>query len=111
MRVYTRTGYVLGSGVAAASALLLLLVLYAQGRRLARSHYRVWRWDRASLIVAGTALVALLVALTAERWAVPGLAYYPYPPGTIAPSFQPLIGAAILLLAFPSVVWGDLPHA
>ena len=109
LRVYTRSGYTTGSVIAAASASLLLAVLWLQGRRLKRSHYRIWRWDRPSLLVAAVALVALLASVTAGRWAAPGLVYYPYPPGSLVPSFHPLVGAAILLLALPAVLWGDEP--
>ena len=110
LRVYTAGGYTPGTAMAALSAALLLAILWYQGRRVRRSHYRIWNWDRASLILAAAAAAALLIVLTAAKWSSYGLIYYPYPPGTLAPSLHPLIAVAALLLALPALLWSPGPN-
>jgi energy-coupling factor transport system permease protein len=105
LRVYTHDGRAGGTAIALASAALLLGILWHEGRRVRRSHFRTWAWDGASLVVAAGALVVLAGVLTAGRWSVGGLGYYPYPPGSLMPRFDPLLGAGTLLLALPAAVW------
>ncbi|MHB0878059.1 MAG: energy-coupling factor transporter transmembrane component T [Anaerolineae bacterium] len=105
LRVYTTAGPLLGTALAAASLSLLTLTLWLQGRRLRRTYYRVWHWDQASTIVAAAAALSLLAGVTASVWSGGGLAYYPYPPNTLLPPFEPLLAAAVLLLALPAALW------
>ncbi len=117
LRVYSPQGYSIGGALAMAGAALLIGILWFQGRRVKRSHYKVWHWDRASLLVALSSVITLAVTLTADRWTASGLVYYPYPPGDLIPAFEPLLAAAILLLALPAVAWyarsaqGAVAHA
>jgi energy-coupling factor transport system permease protein len=87
-----------------AGALLLLLSFWEQGRRVRRTHYRRWYWERADRIVLSASMVAgapwLAVLLLRSEW----LFYYPYPPYSPWPSFQPLLGLATVLLAIPGVL-------
>jgi len=93
-----------GGLITLAAAGLVLGILWYQGRRVRRTYFRVWIWDRASITVAATGVLALLALFTVNRWSTTGLAYYPYPPGSILPSFDALVAAAILLLATPALV-------
>jgi hypothetical protein len=69
-----------------------------------RSRYRRWQWGRADRAVAG---ISLLIALT---WAIAWLArpdwllYYPYPPSSPWPTFQPGLGVTIGALALPGLL-------
>ena len=105
VRVYTTAGATMGTVVAALSLAVLVLTLWLQGRRLRRTYYRVWRWDQGSAVVAVTASLSLLAGLTASMWSAQGLAYYPYPPNSLVPPFEPLLAAAVLLLALPAALW------
>jgi energy-coupling factor transport system permease protein len=90
--------------LAAAGALLLFLSFWEQGRRVRRTHFRRWSWgrtDRLVLIASVAAIAPWLAALLVRGgW----LFYYPYPPYSPWPSFQPLMGLAIVLLAVPALL-------
>ena len=74
-----------------------------QGRRVQRSRYRRWYWDNGDRLVLVVSLLAGSPWLVA--WLVRGdwLFYYPYPPYSPWPGFQPLLGAAALMLALPGL--------
>ena len=105
LRVYSTRGQGAGLAIVIAGSLSLVGILWYQGRRVRRSHFRVWTWDSASLIVAGSAVITLLAVIGAGRWSAGSLGYYPYPPGSLIPRFDPLLGASILLLAVPGALW------
>lgn len=81
----------------------VFLVLWATPRRNRRTRFRALEWNGASLVVAGAgagvaAIFGSLLTLTATN-----LSYDPFPRlGT--PPFEPLAGAAILLLLAP-IFW------
>lgn len=82
----------------------LLGSFWDQGRHVRRSRYRRWQWGRADRAVA---VVSLLAGLAwAIAWlARPGwLSYYPYPPSSPWPTFQPGLGMAIAALALPGLL-------
>jgi energy-coupling factor transport system permease protein len=83
---------------------LLIVSFWEQGRRVHRTHYRRWYWERIDHIVLGASIAAgapwLAILLLRSEW----LFYYPYPPYSPWPSFQPLLGMAIILLAIPAVL-------
>lgn len=82
----------------------VLAMLWLQGRRVSRTHFKQWHWDGASIAVAATSVLSLLIVVSAQWWSIRGLAYYPYPPSTIVPNFEPLLALAILLLLTPALV-------
>jgi energy-coupling factor transport system permease protein len=86
----------------ALSAGVLLGVFWAQGRRVTRSRYHRERWRWQDGIVTGATLVVIgaLIAGRIGNGAV--LRYYPY--SELLPSFDPWLGAALLLLAAPAVL-------
>jgi energy-coupling factor transport system permease protein len=90
--------------LAAAGGALLLFSFWEQGRRVRRSHFRRWFWARTDRIILISSIAAgvpwLAALLIRSEW----LSYYPYPPYSPWPSFQPLLGLAIILLAIPGVL-------
>jgi energy-coupling factor transport system permease protein len=93
------TGLLAAGGVA-----LMTWAFWDQSRRVRRSRYQNWFWGRADHIVLVVSLLAascwMAVWLAQEDW----LFFYPYPPYSPWPAFQPLLGAAILLLAVPALL-------
>ncbi len=83
---------------------LLLWAFWDQGRRVRRSRYRNWFWGRADRVVLAVSLLAGLcwaaLWLARENW----LVFYPYPPYSPWPAFQPILGAIIMLLATPALL-------
>ncbi len=82
----------------------LLAIFGLQGQRVQRSHYRRSRWhgrDTAVVVASAVVFAAILVA----RVLTPGaLIYSPYPPNSLLPPFNPLVGAVLLLLALPALL-------
>jgi hypothetical protein len=90
--------------LSAAGAALLALSFWEQGRRVRRTHFRRWFWGRTDHVILIASLAAgvpwLAILLLRSDW----LFYYPYPPYSPWPSFQPLLGLAIVLLATPGIL-------
>jgi energy-coupling factor transport system permease protein len=68
-----------------------------------RSRYRALAWNMASLSVAAAGLAVPLALLALALAGGAALAYDPFP-RLVMPAFQPLAGAAILLLLAP-ILW------
>jgi energy-coupling factor transport system permease protein len=103
---FSRLAWLGWSGLGA-SVLLLVGVLWAQGKRVRRTHYRRerWSWRDGGAIGASTVVFALMIAV---RIAQPlALRYYPYT--TLLPPFDPALGALPLLLAVPVLI--GMPQA
>ncbi len=94
----------LTGGLLAAGGALLLWAFWDQGRRVRRSRYQRWTWARADRLVLAISLASagiwLFVLLTHGDW----LLYYPYPPYSPWPGFEPIVGFGILLLAAPALL-------
>ncbi len=94
-----RGGLLLASGLA-----LLLWAFWDQGRRIRRSRYQRWTWRRVDRLVLAVALSGLIgwaaVLLLYGEW----LFYYPYPPYSPWPTFNPVLGLLIALLVAPGVL-------
>ncbi len=88
----------------AAGAAALLWSFWSQGRRVRRTHYRHWSWGRDDRVVLLTSLGVGLLWLAALLFRGDWLFYYPYPPYSPWPTFQPILGLAIVLLAVPGVL-------
>jgi energy-coupling factor transport system permease protein len=89
----------LGAVLTAFGVLLLMGGFWQQGRTVHRTTYRRWVWGRRDRIVLAVGLTSALIWLAA--WILRGewLFYYPYPPYSPWPTFQPVLGLAIVLLA------------
>jgi energy-coupling factor transport system permease protein len=93
-----------GWGLACAGGLGLAAVFWLQGRRVRRVRYRRSPWTVRDTAVLAASLVALGVGIAA-RWLAPeSLQYAPYPPNPLVPSFNPWIGASLLLLSVPALL-------
>lgn len=94
----------LTAGLLALGGGLLLWAFWDQGRRVRRSRYQRWLWTRADRLVLAFSLTAAggwaAVLLGRPDW----LFYYPYPPYSPWPAFEPLLGCLILLLAAPAFI-------
>lgn len=84
----------------AAGALLLVGLLWRQGRAVAHTQYRPHPWQPADTAIALASLLALALAL----WQGESLTgYTPYPLVHLPP-LSPIVGGALLLLALPALI-------
>lgn len=90
---------IIGLGVAG-----LLATFQIQAGRVRQTRYRRVAWHSRDIVVVAACVLAV-GAFAAARLAVPEALYYsPYPPSALWPPFQPVAGAALLLLAAPALV-------
>jgi energy-coupling factor transport system permease protein len=92
----------LGLVLTLAGVALLLMSLHLGGnaRRGPRSRYRPQPWQRPDIVLTTASLVLLLWLVALNTQAASTLLYYPYP-RVRWPSFDPLIGGLLLVLALP----------
>lgn len=93
-----------GWAAIAAGGGLIVTAYRFLARRVMVTRYRVYNWTWADSIVVGSAVLGLLLVRVPE-WLLSRdtLTYVPYP--TVSwPLFDPLAGAALLLLAVPAFV-------
>jgi energy-coupling factor transport system permease protein len=95
-------GGLVGWGLVAVGSIGLLVTFWLQGRRVQRSRYRTETWSARDLAVVAASLVVVAAVLSARQLIPETLVYTPYPPYPLLPSFNPLVGAALLLLALPA---------
>jgi energy-coupling factor transport system permease protein len=93
------TGALVAAGVA-----LMLWAFWDQGRRVRRSRYQNWFWGRADRVVLAVSLLGVLCWVAVWLMQADWLFFYPYPPYSPWPTFQPVLGAVILLLALPALL-------
>ncbi len=92
-------GLLVAGGVAS-----ILAFFVFHGRQVRRTRYRRQAWHARDTAVAIAVAISLAIVI-AVRLTAPGTLYYsPYPPNSLLPSFQPLVGIALLLLVTPAVV-------
>ena len=87
---------------------LLLGSLWLVGRRVRRSRYRRDLWRRHDSLVAGAALISLLITTGVWLSQREALIFYPYP-RFAWPAFDPLLGLALLLIAAPVFAGAPAP--
>lgn len=68
-----------------------------------RSRYRSPRWERRDLTLAGASVILAFILLTINVVRPGEFRFYPYPK-VVWPSFDPLIGGLLLLLALPALL-------
>lgn len=89
--------------VAAGLAMALGAVAW-QGRAARRTRYARERWTSADTWMAAASGLSLAI-LVLRRLTLPtAFLYYPYPPSSPWPTFDPLAGLAAVLLAAPALV-------
>jgi len=84
------------------SALLLLAVFWAQGKRIIRTHYRRERMSWRDGVILATCLCIIAGLVWFRIYNVASLLYYPYT--DLVPPFHPVIGTALLALILPAIV-------
>lgn len=94
----------LGGALLALGGGLLVWGFWDQGRRVRRSRYQRWLWTRADLIVLAVSLVAAGIWAAALLFNGNWLLYYPYPPYSPWPVFEPILGFTVLLLTAPALI-------
>jgi energy-coupling factor transport system permease protein len=90
--------------LATLGAVGLLAVFALQGKQVRRTRYRRPAWQgRDTILVTASGIVVMVVAVARSTmpWTV---TYTPYPPNPLLPPFNPLVGAALLLLALPALL-------
>jgi energy-coupling factor transport system permease protein len=102
LQTYFESLRVVGWAIAATSAILVLGVFRAQGKRVLRVRYRRdhWIWRDGAMLAACLAAVALLAFVRLQDSAA--FAYSPY--NQLLPPFDPTAGIALILLVTPVVV-------
>ena len=104
MRAYWSTNPVAGDLVLVCAVIMLAYSFFSLGRHVRRSRYRRAHWRRSYTTVVLVSVAVLLGTLLVRRGDKLALAYYPYPPYSMLPSFDPGIGILLALLAVPGVV-------
>jgi cation transport ATPase len=94
----------LGPALVALGLLAMLVVFAFQGRRVHRTRYRRTTWRTCDTITVVASAVVVAVILVARAMTPETLYYDPFQPGSFLPSFSPVVGAALLLLAVPAVL-------
>jgi hypothetical protein len=88
-----------GAGVAG-----VLAFFGFHGRQVQRTRYRRQPWRARDTAVALASIVSLAVVIAVRLTRPETLYYSPFPPNSLLPSFDPLAGAALLLLTVPAIV-------
>lgn len=104
----------IGLACCVAGGCLLAVVFWAQSRRVKRTRYRRDKWLPRDGAIVSASLLALAGALVLRLTDRMALFYYPYPPYTVWPAFDPRVGVLFLLLAMPAVLLpmrGEAPAA
>ena len=94
----------IGALVTVLGAVLLTLVFWMQSRRVRRTRYRRDIRLTRDWVVMGTSVLALAGLLLARMVDRAALFYYPYPPYSIWPAFDPRIGVMYLLFVAPAIL-------
>jgi energy-coupling factor transport system permease protein len=80
----------------------------SSGRQVRRTRYRRQAWHARDTAIILASALSLAVVIGARLAAPMTLVYSPYPPNSLLPSFQPLVGMALLLLIAPAIVTSAL---
>jgi energy-coupling factor transport system permease protein len=101
---FSPQGRIWGSALAATGTIGMVAVFALQGRQAKRSRYRRPRWQGRDTAVVLASAVTLAVVLIARLSAPETLYYSPYPPNSLLPPFNPVVGGTLLLLALPALL-------
>ena len=97
-------GEILAALLIALGVLAMLWSFWDTGRRAKRTRYRRWQWRAADRLLFGAGLAGAIGWALAWLLGDPTLVYYPFPPLSPWPQFNPLLGFLILLLATPGLL-------
>ena len=73
------------------------------GRQVQRTRYRRPTWHTRDTVVVMASIISLGIVIGVRMAAPETLTYSPYPPNSLLPSFDPIAGAALLLLTAPAI--------
>lgn len=104
-QAYYRQRPVTGLALLVAAGAVLTVCLAVLGRHVRRSRFRRVGWSTADLVVAGPGLAVAVGVVAVRALDRMALVYYPYPPFSPLPTFDPMVGALLALLAIPGVAW------
>ncbi len=90
----------------AAGGMALGWSFWDQGRRVHRSQYRRWYWNRPDRLILSAGLLGALTWLGVWLLRANWLFYYPYPPYSPWPAFQPVLGLAACVAVAPALLLG-----
>lgn len=93
-----------GTGLTISGMLLLSVAFWMRGRLVRRTRYRRELRLRRDWVVMGVTLLGLAGLLLVRLVDRAALFYYPYPPYSIWPAFDPRIGAMYLLFIAPAIL-------
>ena len=82
----------------------VLAFFAVHGRQVQRTRYRRTTWQAHDTVAAMASILSLAIFIAVRLTAPETLTYSPYPPNPLLPSFDPLVGAALLLLTAPAIV-------
>jgi energy-coupling factor transport system permease protein len=82
----------------------MMAIWGVQGRRVRRTRYRraKWHWRDTTIVAAGAVVLAVIVI--AKSTVPQMLIYSPYPPNSLLPPFDSLVGVTLLLLVLPALL-------
>ncbi|MFN2242457.1 MAG: energy-coupling factor transporter transmembrane component T, partial [Anaerolineae bacterium] len=82
-----------------------MLAFFAfHGRQVKRTRYRRQSWHAPDTVVAVASAISLAIVIVVRLTAPDTFFYSPYPPNSLLPAFDPLVGVALLLLVMPVLV-------
>ena len=105
LQTYYRQRPETGLALLAVAAVILVGCFALLGRHVHRSRFRRAAWSTLDLAVAGSGVAVAAGALAVRALDRLALVYYPYPPYSPVPTFDPLVGLLLLLLALPGILW------
>ncbi|MHB1355368.1 MAG: energy-coupling factor transporter transmembrane component T [Anaerolineae bacterium] len=69
-----------------------------------RSHYKRQRWQLTDTCIGSASFVATAIIVLTRLTNNLSLTYYPFPPGSMLPSFNPWLGIALALFSIPGLI-------
>jgi energy-coupling factor transport system permease protein len=102
--VYLPEAGVWGWTLVGLASVTMIAIFAFQGRRVQRTRYRRPRWYGRDTAVVTASAIVFAVFVAARLWSPGTLAYSPYPPNPLLPPFNPVVGAALLLLTLPALL-------
>jgi len=93
--------------VAAIVVLAILCLGYAfttLAQHSKRSHYKRQRWQLSDTLIGSASVAATAIVVVTRLTDNLALTYYPFPPGSMLPTFNPWLGIALALFAIPGLI-------
>lgn len=93
--------------VAAIVVLAILCLGYAfttLAQHSKRSHYKRQRWQLSDTLIGSASVAATVIVVVTRLTNNLALTYYPFPPGSMLPTFNPWLGIALALFAIPGLI-------